>query len=63
MLVGDSTDDQWEIQRDCETLMRAKEIVEDPKRLEKAQAFFTKQTEAMKALSDTDFLKKIGFRN
>lgn len=54
--------DKWEIQSDCETLMRAKEIVEDEERLKAAQEYFTKQKETLEELSKSDFLKKIGFR-
>jgi len=54
--------DEWEIRNDCDTLMRAKEIVEDEKRLAAAQEYFTKQKETLEELSKSDFLKKIGFR-
>lgn len=54
--------DTWEIQSDCETLMRAKEIVEDEERLKAAQEYFTKQKETLEELSKSEFLKKIGFR-
>jgi hypothetical protein len=56
------SDDKWQIQSDCETLMRAKEIVEDEKRLEKAQEYFSKQKEILDDLSKSEFLKKIGLR-
>lgn len=59
--VGTKRDD-WQIQSDCETLMRAQEIVSDEKRLEDAQEYFKKQKEKLDELSNTDFLKKIGFR-
>lgn len=52
----------WEIQSDCETLMRAMEIVEDEERLEAAQEYFKKQKERLEELSKSDFMKKIGFR-
>lgn len=42
--------------------MRAKEIVEDEKRLEKAQEYFSKQKEILNDLSKSEFLKKIGLR-
>lgn len=57
-----SSEDRWQIQNDCETLMRAKEIVEDEKRLEKAQEYFSKQKEILDDLSKSEFLKKIGLR-
>lgn len=54
--------DEWEIRNDCDTLMRAKDIVEDEKRLAAAQEYFTKQKETLEELSKSEFLKKIGFR-
>lgn len=54
--------DEWQIQSDCETLMRAMEIVEDEERLEAAQEYFKKQKERLEELSKSDFMKKIGFR-
>lgn len=54
--------DEWEIRNDCDTLMRAKDIVEDEERLKEAQEYFTKQKETLEELSKSDFLKKIGFR-
>ncbi|MDD2267477.1 hypothetical protein [Sulfuricurvum sp.] len=54
--------DEWEIRNDCDTLMRAKEIIEDEERLKAAQEYFTKQKETLEELSKSDFLKKIGFR-
>lgn len=64
MLVAKSAEkrDEWEIRNDCDTLMRAKEIVEDEERLAAAQEYFTKQKETLEELSKSEFLKKIGFR-
>lgn len=60
--AGVSKRDEWDIRNDCDTLMRAKEIVEDEDRLKEAQEYFTKQKETLEELSKSEFLKKIGFR-
>jgi len=36
-------ENEWEIRRDAETMMTAKDIVEDPKRLERVKTYFKKQ--------------------
>lgn len=56
-------ENEWEIRSDAETLMRAKAIMEDDKRLEKVKNYFQKQKEAIDALSKDEFYEKlIGLR-
>lgn len=64
MLLGTvNSEDKWQIQNDAETLMRAREIANDEKRLEKVKAFFKDQEEAVKDLSGDEFYEKlIGLR-
>lgn len=61
MLIAE--ENEWEIRSDAETLMRAKAIMEDDKRLEKVKNYFQKQKEAIDALSKDEFYEKlIGLR-
>lgn len=64
MLVGTvNSEDKWQIQNDAETLLRAREIANDEKRLEKVKAFFKDHEEAVKDLSGDEFYEKlIGLR-
>lgn len=56
-------ENEWEIRRDAETMMTAKDIVEDPKRLERVKTYFKKQKEAFDDLSSDEFYEKlIGLR-
>lgn len=56
-------DNEWEIRNDAETLVRAKAIIEDDKRLGKVKDYFKKQKEAIDDLSSDDFYEKlIGLR-
>jgi len=56
-------DNEWEIRNDAETLVRAKAIMEDDKRLGKVKDYFKKQKEAIDDLSSDDFYEKlIGLR-
>ena len=53
-------DDEWKLERDFETLVRASEISSDKERLKKVQEFAKKQKEAMDKVLDTEYLKSIG---
>lgn len=56
-------ENEWEIRSDAETLMRAKAIMEDEKRLGKVKDYFKKQKEAIEDLSSDEFYEKlIGLR-
>lgn len=56
-------ENEWEIRNDAETLMRAKAIMEDEKRLGKVKDYFKKQKEAIEDLSSDEFYEKlIGLR-
>jgi MOSC domain-containing protein YiiM len=51
--ISISEDERWKVERDLETLMEAKKIEADPKRLAKAQAMAKqKMMEAAKVASD-----------
>lgn len=61
MLIAE--ENEWEIRSDAETLIRAKAIMEDEKRLGKVKDFFKKQKEAIEDLSSDEFYEKlIGLR-
>lgn len=61
VLITEEND--WEIRNDAETLMRAKAIIGDEKRLGKVKDYFQKQKEAIEELSGDDFYEKlIGLR-
>lgn len=57
-----STEDRWQIERDCQTLIQAREVIEDEDRLKAAQAYFEEQKNAMEELSKDEYWKKIGIR-
>lgn len=57
-----STEDRWQIERDCQTLIQAREVIEDEDRLAAAQAYFEEQKNALDELSKTEYWKKIGIR-
>ncbi len=51
---------QWEIEEDFRTLQRAREIMQDEKRLKDVQKLVKEQKEALEDMSDDDFYKNIG---
>jgi len=49
--LSPTTDKQWQIESDAQTLKRAMEVKGDPSRLKLAQEYCTKEAEALKQVS------------
>lgn len=49
--LNPTTDNQWRIQDDARTLKQAMEIKKDPKRMQQAKEYCTKEMEALKQVS------------
>jgi hypothetical protein len=53
-------EEQWRIESDLRTLKEAMEIISDKKRLKAAQDLAANESESLKKVADTDYLKSIG---
>jgi len=62
ILPARAEESKYDLKGDCETLIRAVEIVDDEERLKAVQAHFAAQKHRLEELSQSEFLKKIGFR-
>lgn len=62
ILPAQAAASKYDLEGDCETLMRAVEIIEDEERLKAVQERFALQKHRLEELSKTEFLKKIGIR-
>ena len=51
--------EDWEIQDDFRTLCKAREIIQDSKRLESVKKVIEEQKKALEDLSNDEFLKKL----
>lgn len=62
ILAPQTEESKYDLKGDCETIIRAVEIVEDEERLKAVQEHFALQKHRLEELSKSEFLKKIGFR-
>lgn len=62
VLSAKDNETKYDLEGDCSTILRAVEIVEDEERLKAVQGHFAMKKHRLDELSQSEFLKKIGFR-
>lgn len=62
VLASKPDESKYDLEGDCEILIKAVDIVEDEERLKAVQEHFALKKHRLEELSKSEFLKKIGFR-